>query len=99
MSSVPPLGRRGRLANLAATIGSWEDDLSHANIPQEKVGAKSSANVPRLAEGDSAVAVGAKTRSSADSTCSQVGLPHHATASLAALRAGLMWEESEPNIL
>ncbi|KAL0962138.1 hypothetical protein UPYG_G00336210 [Umbra pygmaea] len=29
-SSGTPLGRRGRLANLAATIGSWEDDLSHA---------------------------------------------------------------------
>ncbi|KAJ7991472.1 hypothetical protein DPEC_G00284220 [Dallia pectoralis] len=29
-SSDAPLGRRGRLANLAATIGSWEDDLSHA---------------------------------------------------------------------
>ncbi|XP_070777931.1 anillin [Enoplosus armatus] len=33
VSSGNPLGRRGRLANLAATIGSWEDDLSHANIP------------------------------------------------------------------
>lgn len=29
----PPLGRKGRLANLAATIGSWEDDLSHAHLP------------------------------------------------------------------
>ncbi|KAM4539169.1 anillin [Odontesthes bonariensis] len=36
-----PLGRKGRLANLAATIGSWEDDLSHANIPKEKPGAVS----------------------------------------------------------
>lgn len=34
-SSATPVGRRGRLANLAATIGSWEDDLSHANIPKE----------------------------------------------------------------
>ncbi|XP_042600740.1 anillin isoform X4 [Cyprinus carpio] len=24
-----PVGRKGRLANLAATIGSWEDDLGH----------------------------------------------------------------------
>lgn len=24
-----PVGRKGRFANLAATIGSWEDDLSH----------------------------------------------------------------------
>ncbi|XP_063041731.1 anillin isoform X2 [Engraulis encrasicolus] len=28
-SSGTPLGRKGRFANLAATIGSWEDDLSH----------------------------------------------------------------------
>ncbi|KAK2829970.1 hypothetical protein Q5P01_017901 [Channa striata] len=35
VSSETPVGRRGRLANLAATIGSWEDDLSHANIPKQ----------------------------------------------------------------
>uniref|UniRef100_A0A672ZQC8 Anillin n=1 Tax=Sphaeramia orbicularis TaxID=375764 RepID=A0A672ZQC8_9TELE len=35
VSSGTPLGRKGRLANLAATIGSWEDDMSHANIPKE----------------------------------------------------------------
>ncbi|XP_065485267.1 anillin [Caloenas nicobarica] len=29
-----PIGRRGRLANLAATIGSWEDDLSHPSAKQ-----------------------------------------------------------------
>ncbi|CDQ75005.1 unnamed protein product [Oncorhynchus mykiss] len=29
-SSEAPVGRKGRLANLAASIGSWEDDLSHA---------------------------------------------------------------------
>ncbi|XP_055732883.1 anillin-like isoform X3 [Salvelinus fontinalis] len=29
--SEAPVGRKGRLANLAATIGSWEDDLSHAD--------------------------------------------------------------------
>ena len=33
--SGAPMGRRGRLANLAATIGSWEDDLSHPTIPQD----------------------------------------------------------------
>ncbi|XP_056376449.1 anillin [Hyla sarda] len=37
-----PSGRRGRLANLAATISSWEDDLSHPcvkpNNTQEKPG-------------------------------------------------------------
>lgn len=30
-SSGAPIGRKGRLANLAATIGNWEDDLSHVN--------------------------------------------------------------------
>ncbi|XP_061443589.1 anillin isoform X2 [Rhineura floridana] len=29
-----PIGRRGRLANLAATIGSWENDLSHPSAMQ-----------------------------------------------------------------
>ncbi|XP_058037420.1 anillin isoform X2 [Ahaetulla prasina] len=29
-----PIGRRGRLANLAATIGSWENDLSHPSAKQ-----------------------------------------------------------------
>uniref|UniRef100_A0A3P9CWF1 Anillin n=1 Tax=Maylandia zebra TaxID=106582 RepID=A0A3P9CWF1_9CICH len=36
VSSEISLGRRGRLANLAATIGSWEDDLSHAKTPKRK---------------------------------------------------------------
>ncbi|KAM6958817.1 anillin [Aplochiton taeniatus] len=30
-ASEAPVGRKGRLANLAATIGNWEDDLSHVN--------------------------------------------------------------------
>lgn len=29
--SATPAGRRGRLANLAATISSWEDDVSHSS--------------------------------------------------------------------
>ncbi|KAM9166296.1 anillin isoform 2-T2 [Pangshura tecta] len=29
-----PVGRKGRLANLAATIGSWENDLSHPSAKQ-----------------------------------------------------------------
>lgn len=29
-----PIGRRGRLANLAATIGSWENDLTHPSAKQ-----------------------------------------------------------------
>ncbi|XP_041101007.1 anillin [Polyodon spathula] len=32
VSSETPVGRKGRLANLAATIGSWEDDLSHPSV-------------------------------------------------------------------
>uniref|UniRef100_A0A4W4FZ72 Anillin n=1 Tax=Electrophorus electricus TaxID=8005 RepID=A0A4W4FZ72_ELEEL len=31
-SSETPVGRKGRLANLAATISSWEDDLGHAPV-------------------------------------------------------------------
>ncbi|XP_042662345.1 anillin isoform X1 [Tyto alba] len=34
LASDTPIGRRGRLANLAATIGSWEDDLSHPSARQ-----------------------------------------------------------------
>ncbi|XP_035175131.1 anillin [Oxyura jamaicensis] len=34
LGSNTPTGRRGRLANLAATIGSWEDDLSHPSAKQ-----------------------------------------------------------------
>ncbi|KAI4793174.1 hypothetical protein KUCAC02_032888 [Chaenocephalus aceratus] len=55
-SSGPPAGRRGRLANLAATIGSWEDDLSHAAFPTEK----QSSAVPTSAGRGANVAIGAK---------------------------------------
>ncbi|XP_051465513.1 anillin isoform X1 [Apus apus] len=34
LANDTPIGRRGRLANLAATIGSWEDDLSHPSAKQ-----------------------------------------------------------------
>ncbi|XP_015473932.1 anillin isoform X2 [Parus major] len=34
LASETSIGRRGRLANLAATIGSWEDDLSHPSAKQ-----------------------------------------------------------------
>ncbi|NXC90022.1 ANLN protein, partial [Cercotrichas coryphoeus] len=34
LASETPIGRRGRLAKLAATIGSWEDDLSHPSAKQ-----------------------------------------------------------------
>ncbi|MEQ2243214.1 hypothetical protein ILYODFUR_004753 [Ilyodon furcidens] len=55
--SEAPVGRRGRLANLAATIGSWEDDLSHAHIPKEKPG---TASVPKFAVKAASVAVSSK---------------------------------------
>ncbi|XP_066531558.1 anillin isoform X2 [Hoplias malabaricus] len=35
-SSETPLGRKGRLANLAATINSWEDDLGLQPTSQDK---------------------------------------------------------------
>uniref|UniRef100_A0A7M4EVC6 Anillin n=1 Tax=Crocodylus porosus TaxID=8502 RepID=A0A7M4EVC6_CROPO len=34
LASDTPVGRRGRLANLAATIGSWENDLSRPSAKQ-----------------------------------------------------------------
>nr|XP_020038492.1 anillin [Castor canadensis] len=33
-ASATPIGRRGRLANLAATICSWEDDVSYSSAKQ-----------------------------------------------------------------
>ncbi|XP_061885377.1 anillin isoform X2 [Entelurus aequoreus] len=60
-SSEGPVGRRGRLAHLAATIGSWEDDLSHANLPKDKVPAKSTAVcAAQLSLKDASLSAGAK---------------------------------------
>ncbi|XP_034457021.1 anillin isoform X1 [Hippoglossus hippoglossus] len=59
-STGNPVGRRGRLANLAATIGSWEDDLSHANIPKENTEEKPGKAVPKLAVRDATVAASPK---------------------------------------
>lgn len=59
-SSETPLGRRGRLANLAATIGSWEDDLSHANISNKKAKEEPCTAVPKLAVTDTIVAASTK---------------------------------------
>ncbi|XP_006887688.1 PREDICTED: actin-binding protein anillin [Elephantulus edwardii] len=36
-ASATPVGRRGRLANLAATIYSWEDDVNHSSAKQNRV--------------------------------------------------------------
>ncbi|XP_061738586.1 anillin isoform X2 [Nerophis ophidion] len=60
-SSEGPVGRRGRLAHLAATIGSWEDDLSHANLPKDKVPEKSTTVcAAQLSMKDASLSAGAK---------------------------------------
>lgn len=38
--SETPVRPRAKLALLAATIGTWEDDLSHVNVPKEKATSK-----------------------------------------------------------
>ncbi|XP_068432298.1 anillin isoform X3 [Clinocottus analis] len=60
VSSGTPVGRRGRLANLAATIGTWEDDLSHANVPNEKAKEKPGPAVHKFAVRGAAVAASTK---------------------------------------
>ncbi|XP_051246576.1 anillin isoform X2 [Dicentrarchus labrax] len=60
VSSGTPLGRRGRLANLAATIGTWEDDLSHASIPTRDEKEKPSAAALKFAARDAMVATSTK---------------------------------------
>ncbi|XP_071393880.1 anillin isoform X2 [Centroberyx affinis] len=60
-SSEPRVGRKGRLADLAATIGSWEDDLSHPPIRKDNAqGKPGTACVPKLASRDAAVAASSK---------------------------------------
>ncbi|XP_068560704.1 anillin isoform X2 [Cebidichthys violaceus] len=54
VSSGTPVGRRGRLADLAATIGTWEDDLSHASVPVEAAKQKPGTAVHKLAVRDAA---------------------------------------------
>lgn len=60
-SSEASLGRRGRLANLAATIGSWEDDLSHPGPRKDNAQGKAgTACVPKLASRDASVSTDSK---------------------------------------
>ncbi|XP_034021420.1 anillin, partial [Thalassophryne amazonica] len=62
-SSEAPLGRRGRLANLAATIGSWEDNLSHVAVPKANTQGKfTPTSGPKFACRDTSVAVSSKPR-------------------------------------
>ncbi|KAM8767517.1 anillin isoform 2-T2 [Acanthopagrus schlegelii] len=80
-SSGAPLGRRGRLANLAATIGSWEDDLSHPNIltenPKEKLGTA----VTKVAIRDAAVATSTKPGAASSTAISNQASNHPAKSS------------------
>uniref|UniRef100_A0A1A8J998 Anillin n=1 Tax=Nothobranchius kuhntae TaxID=321403 RepID=A0A1A8J998_NOTKU len=99
-SSEAPVGRRGRLANLAATIGSWEDDLSHASVPRANLSTRPS---PRLAAKVTSVASSIEVTSSAASSKSstnqevlhppikpgRVGLPSSQKAPIPASRPGL----------
>lgn len=79
-SSVPAstgLGRRGRLANLAATIGSWEDDLSHANIPKQTAQPEKPASsfAPKTRETNSSIKSTALDKSANASNQSMVNSP------------------------
>uniref|UniRef100_A0A665VVU5 Anillin n=1 Tax=Echeneis naucrates TaxID=173247 RepID=A0A665VVU5_ECHNA len=76
-SAETPLGRRGKLANLAATIGSWEDDLSHANIPKEDVKENRTKDVLKLAVRDAIVP--AKTKPSANDSHRPLNSPVKST--------------------
>lgn len=79
--SGPPLGRRGRLANLAATIGSWEDDLSHAHVPIQASAETTIKTGPVLTTGTTA---SSKTTSVTPVNSNQVGsLEKNNTLSLA----------------
>ncbi|XP_053322645.1 anillin isoform X2 [Spea bombifrons] len=52
-----PMGRRGRFANLAATIGSWEDDLSHPCVkPNNTQGKPGTACLSKVSTASSASA-------------------------------------------
>lgn len=62
--SGTPMGRRGRLANLAATIGSWEDDLSHAHTPSQASVEKTNKSVAKAAPKDAAVTTGSTATAS-----------------------------------
>ncbi|KAM4630453.1 anillin [Polymixia lowei] len=60
-SSGVPLGRKGRLANLAATIGSWEEDLSYSAACKDNAqGQPGTACVPKSVCREAAVAAGTK---------------------------------------
>lgn len=81
-TSSTPMGRKGRFANLAATIGSWEDDLSHPTVVRKDnaqgapvkpgtAAGSSSARAPPAAGGVSASINARQTSSSLQSVSKQ----------------------------
>lgn len=76
--SGTPMGRRGRLANLAATIGSWEDDLSHAHTPSQASVEKTNKSVAKAAPKVATVTTGSTVTASSktpSTSTNQVGSP------------------------
>ncbi|XP_034747774.1 anillin isoform X3 [Etheostoma cragini] len=98
VSSGAPVGRRGRLANLAATIGSWEDDLSHANIPNATAKEKPAAAVPKFPVRDAPVAASTKPSAAghvaASSTASCRSTPSSQQALNAPAKPGRVFDQS-----
>ncbi|XP_077631431.1 anillin isoform X4 [Crocuta crocuta] len=69
-ASETPVGRRGRLANLAATICSWEDDVNHSSAKQNS--AQEQPGTTCLSKFSSASGASAKINSSSvkqEATC------------------------------
>lgn len=69
-ASATPVGRRGRLANLAATICSWEDDVNHSSAKQNS--AQEQPGTTCLSKFSSASGASAKINSSSvkqEATC------------------------------
>ncbi|XP_039676819.1 anillin isoform X4 [Perca fluviatilis] len=98
VSSGTPVGRRGRLANLAATIGSWEDDLSHANVPNENAKEKPSTALPKFAVRDATVAASTKPSAAghvaASSTASSRSTPSSQQALYSPAKPGRVFHQS-----
>ncbi|XP_004840350.1 anillin isoform X1 [Heterocephalus glaber] len=69
-ASATPVGRRGRLANLAATISSWEDDVSYSSAKQNSV--QEQPGTTCLSKFSSAIGASARINSSSvkqEATC------------------------------
>ncbi|XP_032641339.1 anillin isoform X3 [Chelonoidis abingdonii] len=73
LTSDTPVGRKGRLANLAATIGSWENDLSHPsakrNNTQEQPGTTCLSKLSTTSEASARINSGSVKQEAA--SCSQ----------------------------